>query len=227
MQLHLSVHRKSKFAVKYFVAAGLLFITFFNLACSKPCNLTPENAPELRGFRLGMTLDEIKRKFPNLPSITSDENGLSKIYFDRTSKPEQSYREFNFVDANFMEAFKGTRRVYLELTDNKVAVIKVVYTDEIPWKSEEEFIKRTAESLNIPGTWTMSDGYNTLQCQNSLMFQAGISRDLSHIKTAPSEKLPYIQISNIWAQIQPDLKKMDKEKNANAQREAQKNTFTP
>lgn len=213
--------------IKLFFATVFLSFIVLSFACSKPCNLTPENAPELRGFRLGMTLDEIKKKFPNLPPIAANEYGLSKIYFDRTSKVEQSYREFNFIDANFIDAFKGTRRVYLELADNKVAVIKVVYTDEIPWKSEEEFIRRTAESLNIPGTWSMGSGYNTLQCQNSLMFHAGIGRDLSHIPTATSDRLPFFEISNIWAQMQPDLKRMKKDEEANKQKEAQKNTFTP
>lgn len=213
--------------IKQFVAAVFLIAVVLSFACSKPCKLTPENAPELRGFRLGMTLDEIKKKFPNLPPINANEYGLSKIYFDRTAKPEQSYREFNFIDANFIEAFKGTRRVYLELVDNKVVVIKVVYTDEIPWKSEEEFIRRTSESLNIPGTWSMGDGYSHLQCQNSLMFHAGIGRDLSHIPTATSERLPFFEISDIWQQMQPDLKRMKKDEEANKQKEAQKNTFTP
>lgn len=174
-----------------------------------------------------MTIDEIKKKFPNLPPITANEFGMSKIYFERTPKIEQSYREFNFVDANSIDSFKGTRRIYLEIVDGKVAAVKVVYTNEITWKSEDEFIQRTAESLQIPGTWSGKDGYSTIQCQESLFFSAGIGRDLSYIPSATSERAPYIQMYNVWAQMQPELKRMKKDEEANKQKEAQKNTFTP
>lgn len=210
--------------------AILIFLSFMMLVgsgCSVPCKLNPSNAPELRGFRLGMTLDEIKRKYPKLPPISANEYGLSKLYFDRTPKPQQSYNEFNFINADFYDELKGTRRVYLELVDNQIAAIKVVYTDEIPWKSDEEFIRKTAESLNIEGTWSNNDGYRSLQCADSLFFHAGIGRDLSHIPSADDKRQPYIEMFNVWAQMQPDLKRMKKDEAANKQKEAQKNAFTP
>ena len=205
----------------------LISAIFFCSSCSQPCTLTPASAPELRGFRLGMTLDEIKRKYPKLPPIGVSEFGVSKIYFDRMPKVEQSSGEYTFVNADFMDEFKGTRRVYLQVIDNRVAAVKVVYTNEITWKSDDEFIKKTSESLKLPGTWTRQTDYQSLQCRDGLLFDAGIRRDLSYINSSSGEKFPSIEMYNILAQMDETLKKHQKQQNSNQQKEAQKNIFTP
>lgn len=204
-----------------------LLVMIISGCSSVPCELTPANAPELRGFKLGMTLQEIKQKYPNMPSVSANEYGLGKIYFDRDGKNQESKNGFTFINSNNYKEFEGTKRVYLEVVDEKVAEITIVYTNEIKWKSDDEFVKKTAESLGITGSWTKESDYQRLQCKDSLFFVSGIKKDLSYIPTSTDEKFPFIEISNIWMQMQPELKRMDKENEANKQREIKKDTFKP
>ncbi len=63
----------------------ILFSLFLLVSCNKVnvekpenvCTLTPEQVPEVRGFRLGMSYDAVKQRFPGIcPAKSISSYGL-------------------------------------------------------------------------------------------------------------------------------------------------------
>lgn len=67
----------------------ILFCVFLLVSCKRAeniCTLTPEQAPEIRGFRLGMSFEEIQKKFPEIcKPYTETENKVvfQLLFFKR------------------------------------------------------------------------------------------------------------------------------------------------
>src|SRR2546430_17571559 len=71
----------------------LLLIIPGEFGCSNKCKLDLDHAPEVRGFRLGMTLDSIRSRFPNLPEVTPDKLGSTRIVIENAAMNEGLKRE--------------------------------------------------------------------------------------------------------------------------------------
>lgn len=94
----------------------------------------------LRGFTLGMSEAEVRRRLPRL-QVKGDRHGLSSaVFFVGPAGPPPV--ELKGV-AGMAFTFKGGR----------VARISVGYYDSIKWDSLEEFTERTAEALRLPKAW--------------------------------------------------------------------------
>ena len=59
----------------------LSLLAALHLACNadKPCTLKLEQSPELRGFRLGMLMADIQKRFSGFPSVSANELGVATV----------------------------------------------------------------------------------------------------------------------------------------------------
>lgn len=91
---------------------------------------------QLRGFRLGMTIDEVMKAVPKtvVKLLSSYEK---KISLNITALPKDT--RFNNVDS-----------IQLLFFDNYLYSIGIIYDGSIKWLDLDEFVSQTEKSLNLP-----------------------------------------------------------------------------
>lgn len=110
--------------------------------CTKKISELPA-APELSGFQLGMTKEQIKARVPQTKFGHADHFGVSKTtinpYFDET------------IDKT---KFQGVRSISLDLLDDKLTSIWIGYDEDYKVHTAEEFVKLISQSLQLTGNWS-------------------------------------------------------------------------
>ena len=100
-------------------------------------------APELLGFRLGMTKEQIKAAVPQSRFGRTDPFGVAKTtinpYFDPT------------IDKT---KFEGVRSISLDLLDERLTSIWIGFDETFKAKTVEEFVKLISQSLQVPDNWS-------------------------------------------------------------------------
>lgn len=117
--------------------------------------------PELRGFRLGMTLEQFRARVPKLILRPADEFGATAINI----YPEHE----NNIDKT---TFEGVRTISLEFLDGRVVSLWVGYAPEFKWKTLEEFLAHMPSALNLPDAWQVKGRGKQMTCDD---FQVTIS----------------------------------------------------
>ena len=112
------------------------------------CTLSLEQAPEVRGFGLGMSLDEVRRRFPGLEARPPLEVNWS---------PEFGYLEARIHAADILRIypqhkseFKGVQSVTLKFLDGRVTYLEVEYDDSAKWDDVDTLLESLTASLNLP-----------------------------------------------------------------------------
>jgi hypothetical protein len=131
----------------------LLPVIFFSLCFaaaahaqqSQVCTLNVEHAPELRGFRLGMTADQVKARVPGI-QINKQEFGASFANLASV--------DFHSLDA---VAYRGINDISFSFLDDRLVRFTVNY-QSVPWKTAGQFAAKVSESLKLPDAWR--DGGN-------------------------------------------------------------------
>jgi len=110
--------------------------------CTKKAAELPA-APELSGFRLGMTKEQIKARVTQSVFGHTDPFGVSKTtinpYFDPT------------IDKT---RFEGVRSISLDLLDERLTSIWIGFDETYKAHTVEEFVKLISQSLQIPEKWS-------------------------------------------------------------------------
>ncbi|HEY0761830.1 MAG TPA: hypothetical protein VGD61_05600 [Pyrinomonadaceae bacterium] len=110
--------------------------------CTKKISELPA-APELSGFQLGMTKEQIKAHVPQTKFGHADPFGVSKTtinpYFDET------------IDKT---KFQGVRSVSLDVLDDKLTSIWIGFDENYKVHTVEEFVKLISQSLQVNGNWS-------------------------------------------------------------------------
>lgn len=127
-----------------------------------PCPLTIENSPELRGFKLGQSLEQVRRRFPrnsslSLPGPAAQANlGLNDL-------------------AGHSE-LEGVKSVSLGFLDNKLALLAVTYDVSVHWDSSDQFKTSLANSLKLQQSgWKSRGTARVLDCEGFTIEAAGAS----------------------------------------------------
>ena len=110
--------------------------------CTKKITEIPA-APELLGFRLGMTKEEIKALVPQTNFGRTDGFGVSKTTINPHFDPK--------IDKT---KFEGVRSISLDLLDQKLTSLWIGYDENFKAKTVEEFVKLITQSLQLPATWS-------------------------------------------------------------------------
>ena len=120
--------------------------------CTKKMSELPI-APELLGFRLGMTKEQIKAHVPQTKFGSTDHFGVSKTtinpYFDET------------IDKS---KFPDVRSISLDLVDEKLTSIWIGFDATYKAHTADEFIKLLSQSLQVDGTWSSRSRGQQLRC---------------------------------------------------------------
>lgn len=115
-------------------------------AQNNPCSLKLAelpNPPELMGFRIGMTKDDVKDRIPQVAFGKTDDFGVSKTSIN----PDFDTR----IDKS---KFPGIRTVSLEFLDGRLSSLWLGYDGSFKWSSVPDFVKGISQSLHLPDSWT-------------------------------------------------------------------------
>ena len=131
----------------------LLFLAqSLSAQCTKKMSDLPA-APELLGFHLGMTRDQIKAKVPQTVFGKADHFGVTKTtinpYFDPT------------IDKT---KFEGVRSISLDLVDDRLTSLWIGYDETFKAHTSEEFVKLISQSLQLDGNWSYKSRGQQLRC---------------------------------------------------------------
>jgi hypothetical protein len=134
-----------RFTFQSFLNLAILILLLAQSAsaqCTKKITELPA-APELLGFQLGMTKEQIKAKVPQTVFGRTDSFGVSKTtinpYFDST------------IDKT---KFEGVRSISLDLLDERLTSLWIGFDETYKVHTVEEFVKVISQSLQVTGNWT-------------------------------------------------------------------------
>lgn len=141
-----------------FTISFIFFLAVTSYSQNNSCNLKLsqlKSTAELQGFRLGMTLDEVKAIVPTIPIGKSDDLGIMKTSFSPR------------FDTKIEKAkFENVRTVSFEFLDNKVMDLWIGYTSEFKWTNLDEFITQMSELLGLPpDIWKTKGIERRLDCE--------------------------------------------------------------
>lgn len=132
------------------------------------CTLKTAQSLTLRGFHLGMSLDEVKKKYPTV------QFSLKPRTFERLLYGVAEYLDYVIVDADMSEdefvwqepfllytiftkidtaknlEFADTDKIELYFAGNKLTRIKIYYSNSTWWKDFSEFSETVKKKLELP-----------------------------------------------------------------------------
>ena len=95
-------------------------------------------APELLGFRLGMTKEEIKLQVPQTQFGHTDDFGVSKTTINPYFDPK--------IDKT---KFEGVRSISLDILDQKLTSLWIGYDENFKAGNVDDFVKLITQSLQL------------------------------------------------------------------------------
>ena len=119
-----------------------LFVAAQTAACKISLSSLPA-APELKGFHLGMTMEQAKAHFPQIVFGPTDPLGSSKT----TINP-------GFDARADKSKFQDVRSISLDFLDGRVVSIWIGYETNFKWTGVPEFVAGISQSLSLPNAWT-------------------------------------------------------------------------
>jgi len=110
--------------------------------CTKKLSELPA-APELLGFRLGMTKEQIKAHVPQTVFGKADHFGVTKTTINPYFDPK--------IDKT---KFEGVRSISLDLVDDRLTSLWIGFDETFKVHTTEEFVKLISQSLDVDGNWS-------------------------------------------------------------------------
>lgn len=160
--------------------AGLCVITAAS-AQEPSCTLKLDqlkDAPELLGFRLGMTFEEVKTHQPLVEFGRADQFGVVKTSFNP-----------HFDNRFDKAAYADVRTVSLDFLDGKLVTLWIGYEETFKWPALNDFVANFSKSLNLPDAWPPKRASRELTCD-------GFSVSASIIAGGPSIRIMDSQAGN-------------------------------
>ena len=110
--------------------------------CTKKAAELPA-APELLGFQLGMTKQQVKAKVPQTEFGRADHFGVSKTTINPYFDPS--------IDKT---KFESVRSISLDLLDERLTSIWIGFDETYKVKTVEDFTKQLTQSFQLNGDWS-------------------------------------------------------------------------
>lgn len=110
--------------------------------CTLKLSQLPD-APELFGFRMGMTKEQVKVRVPQVLFGRHKPFGLAKTSINPDFDPR--------IDKS---TFAGVRTISLDLLDDKLTSLWLGFDSSFKWHTVPEFIEGISQSLHLPDAWT-------------------------------------------------------------------------
>ncbi|CAN5800795.1 hypothetical protein BH18ACI4_BH18ACI4_22030 [soil metagenome] len=124
------------------------------------------NAAELSGFRMGMTMDQVKARVPQVVFGRTDDLGTLKTSIN----PHFDAR----IDKS---GFADVRTVSLEFLDGRVTSLWIGYEPTYKWPTISDFTEGISQSLGLPNAWApwKSQGQQ-LKCDDFQLTVSSVAR---------------------------------------------------
>lgn len=126
------------------------------------CTLTPEQAPEIRGLRLGMSAEQLLTLFPD------EANRRRIIDAVSVSKQPELYGVGNLDLAGSEKdnpRFAGVNYISIRLLDERVTSFHIGYKP-VEWKSVDQFVTKLSEGLRLPKLpWERGNQSSVVTCK--------------------------------------------------------------
>lgn len=118
------------------------------------CAITEGTAPEVRGLRLGMSIDQVLALFAG-----ANRNKELKETIDQARKAPQGEMIYVSLDPatdSGGRAFDGVNSVAVGFHRGRVADFSIIYVG-LSWRTVDEWVDKVAESLKLPNAraWTV------------------------------------------------------------------------
>jgi hypothetical protein len=131
--------------------------------CSLKIDQLPD-AAELRGFRLGMTYDQVRARVPQVQFGRADQFGVAKTsispYFDpRIDKV----------------AFADVRTISLDFLDGKLVSLWIGFESTFKWQTLDAFVAGISKPLSLPPEWSNKRGGRQISCEGFSLFASVIA----------------------------------------------------
>lgn len=149
--------------------------------------------PELRGFRVGMTLDEVRARLPKAQFPRADEFGFASM--NVFPDYEQG------IDK---KSFEGVRTISLEFMDDRVTAVWIGYDKTFKWQTIDEFVAGITPALKLPDSWRSRFRNRLLDCADFT------------VAVIPVGESPSIKITSDAARALLDERKAAKEEKEEA-----------
>ena len=140
----------SKNTKEFRAASILIFLVFlFPFAVNaqtSSCKVTLSSlpaAPELKGFYLGMTMEQAKAHVPQIVFGPTDLLGSSKTTINPGFDPRADKSKFQDV-----------RSISLDFLDGRLVSLWIGYDSNFKWNGVPEFVSGISQSLSLPNAWT-------------------------------------------------------------------------
>ena len=170
------------------------------------CTVGVAQAPELRGFRLGMSFDQGVARFPGLNFFPKDVGPGAPILREiKLPDPlDQMLMELKFLrfhdyagadiqnttnlesvkhstvraalNTKRFQEFEGVDWVKVKFVGGRITSVRLEYDETVKQGTPDEFFRRTIEVLGLPGTWHL-DETNARQFLKCEGFSASIGFD--------------------------------------------------
>ena len=100
------------------------------------------NAPELFGFRMGMTTADVKGRVPQVAFAKANEFGVGKTSINPDFDPRIDKASLN-----------GVRTVSLDFLDDRLTSLWFGFDSSFKWKTVPDFVAGISQSLRLPDAW--------------------------------------------------------------------------
>lgn len=191
--------------------AKLTFVFFICLllfcSCKREnvCSLTPQQSPEIRGFRLGMPYEEIEKRFDEVNLPYSEKDSKFKVFLSLYDSNPQKWAEsegsapYNLSRQKYPE-FDGVSSVHLIFSNKILTSLNVTYNNSKDSDFNSVFVKRTIETLNL-SQWTNWDSKKDSPIDFDSSYHRSVYTDdllcqNFYVKIAVAELIP-TNISNL------------------------------
>ena len=149
--------------------AFVLLLALAGLAMAQERTCTAKLAglpqvPELRGFRLGMTPEQVKARVPQVAFGRTDDLGVSKTSINP-----------GFDSRMDKESFADVRTVSLDFLDGRLTQLWIGFEDSFKWKTVDEFVKGISQAFSVPEEWSTKGRGRQLQCADFALSVSSIA----------------------------------------------------
>jgi len=110
-------------------------------------------SPELRGFHVGMTYDQVKARVPQIQFGRPDQFGVARVSINPSY--DRSFDQASFADV---------RTISLDFLDGRLVNLWIGYESTFKWQALDEFVAGLSKSLNLPAAWPVKRGGRQLTC---------------------------------------------------------------
>ena len=109
--------------------------------------------PELRGFHLGMTTEQVRARATRIELRPADEFGATalNLFPDHETGIDK-------------KSFENVRTISLEFLDGRVSSLWIGYDPSFKWQTPEEFTQGFAAALKLQGAWRQKLRNKLLDC---------------------------------------------------------------